>query len=874
MTMGLLRNRLSSSSRQSRNIPHSVECGDPGLSHKFFTRKHSSKIRTNDLPMEPDHLGFHSPWAFLWYFFFLIAPLAYIYIALMLLRDICEYNPEKIQQPLELYLPFVARLTKTMKSYYGCRLVDIWCIIEAVFLIYYKIKIRYLQSKDPLEACLSAAPMLDQEERKELWEHIMAVESEPSWLEEWFLDKPSIESISLYDIFDFICWSFFDGRNQEHLTTDELNDLEAFVEDLEYRTSVQLYGVIEDEDGNKALIFDSSERKDDDFLEQESTNDNGFAMNRNRTLSDTATVSVTDNIDDNMDSNMDDLDSNDETEYLSPLKFTTRYYIEGRTTSSKSGCWSSRQSVDRPRPKKLFRFRRDVDSEGPNYYFSDLYEAYKVRYDRYKNMIENADFNPVQDFRNLVTETAQQASRTAYSAEETAIKSAQNMYETIIQPGSQMDIHISAFSHATSIQLTEAWNSVKGMKERLETANFLSAKRSALRKQVRGNRAMLTRMREMSYAVNSKQMAALMRKITESYEALENIETVARNGFLSAAGKLTENALFKVQEPKRYARYSSDPILGIAASPLCTTLFLFSATEVSTRVLLKRRGFERRSIGPISYYYHPGNEYSPSSIEYDDITAQKSSKTTPVVFVHGIGVGLISYLSLIDSLMESGRPLFLPELPYVSAFRPWQSSSNVLSPAVVASTMTAMLAYHGFSEGTFAGHSYGTSWLSYVCKYARSTVAALLFLDPICFCLYHPRLTKSFVYHRPDPGSIAFIVRTDLMVNWTIQRAFPWTWIVLFLDQINVPCTVFVSDKDGLVPAEKILSYLKSNGVPLSEAATVDREFFEGEGDLKSCVWREAVHGAFTEQPEMVPNIAIACNALCKKVESRGLRKS
>ena len=337
----------------------------------------------------------------------------------------------------------------------------------------------------------------------------------------------------------------------------------------------------------------------------------------------------------------------------------------------------------------VFRFRREIEREGPNY-FSDLYEAYKVRYDKYKNMIENADFNPVQDFRNLVAETAQQAAKTAHSAEESAIKSAQNMYETIVQPGSQVDKHLSALGHATTIQLSEAWNSVKGMKERLETANFLSEKRSALLQQVRGNRAMLTRMREMSYAVNSKQMAALMRKITESYEALENIEIVAREGFLSAAGKLTDNSLFSLHaEPKRYARYSSDPILGIAASPLSMTLFLLSATEISLRILLKRRGFERRLIGPVTYYYHPGNENKSVSmdmdnVEYDDISPHKS---TPLVFIHGIGVGLITYVPLIDSLMESGRPIFLPELPYVSAFRPWQSSRNVLSPAVVASTV-------------------------------------------------------------------------------------------------------------------------------------------------------------------------------------------
>ena len=112
------------------------------------------------------------------------------------------------------------------------------------------------------------------------------------------------------------------------------------------------------------------------------------------------------------------------------------------------------------------------------------------------------------------------------------------------------------------------------------------------------------------------------------------------------------------------------------------------------------------------------------------------------------------------------------------------------------------------------------------------------------------------------------------MVNWTIQRAFPWMWIVLFLDQITVPCTIFLADKDALVPAEKVMAYLRSSGVPLSDAATADRSYFEAKGDIKSCVWKGAVHGSFTEEPDMIPDIAIACNALCEKVESREAMQS
>ncbi len=308
-------------------------------------------------------------------------------------------------------------------------------------------------------------------------------------------------------------------------------------------------------------------------------------------------------------------------------------------------------------------------------------------------MVDNTDFLPVQEICNLMAETAQQAAKTAQSAEETAIKSAQNMYETIIQPGSQIDKQLSAFSHATSIQLSEAWNSVKGMKERLETANFLSKKRESLMQQLRGNRAMLTRMREMSYAVNSKQMAALLRRITECYEALERTEVRARDAFLSATGKLTDNSLFGRQEPKRCAKYSSDPILGIRTCPLGFHLLILGATEISLRMLLKRRGFERRCLGPVTYYYHQGKDSAIIDKENTDfygLPPREPMKKIPNVFVHGIGVGLIAYVPLIDALLETGRPLLLPEIPYVSGFRPWLSPNSVLSPAVVASTVSSI----------------------------------------------------------------------------------------------------------------------------------------------------------------------------------------
>jgi pimeloyl-ACP methyl ester carboxylesterase len=284
-------------------------------------------------------------------------------------------------------------------------------------------------------------------------------------------------------------------------------------------------------------------------------------------------------------------------------------------------------------------------------------------------------------------------------------------------------------------------------------------------------------------------------------------------------------------------------------------------------------------MGPVSYYYHPGKAADDSDRMDDD---DDDNNRTPVVFVHGIGIGLISYILLIDELLESGRAIFLPEIPYVSGFRPWQSPHAVLRPAVVGSTMTAMLATHGHSSASWMGHSYGTSWLAYMVKYVPDAVASVLFLDPICFCLHWPRLTKQFVYMRPDPGTISYIIRTDVIVNWTIQRSFPWSWISLFVEQIKVPCAVFLSEKDALVPAEKVEIYLRSLKVPVQDFETAREQFLlqrqgriddsssmSSAGDsasIQCTIFRGDGHGDWTERAKFTtPVIAHAVEVLCQQ---------
>ncbi|CAB9502235.1 unknown protein [Seminavis robusta] len=248
-----------------------------------------------------------------------------------------------------------------------------------------------------------------------------------------------------------------------------------------------------------------------------------------------------------------------------------------------------------------------------------------------------------------------------------------------------------------------------------------------------------------------------------------------------------------------FGRPTADPLLGIHIAPLYVHIPAVLTTEIGTPLILWSLGFRKHRVGQMTYYYRQGTG--------------KTNETTPLVFIHGIGIGPIAYLPLLLQVLKSdnSRPLLLPEISSVTAFRPWVMPKDCLSSNEVAANMSTMLHNHGFSKATFAGHSFGTFWMSYTVKYAPHLVAGLVFLDPVCFCLYDSLLTKRTVYNPPDTSDVASLVKTDMMVNWSIQRNFSWVEANLFVEDIpeSISVAFFLSGDDTVAPSKVQEAYLR-----------------------------------------------------------------
>jgi hypothetical protein len=251
-----------SANASNSNASASTLAGSTTPIRQYFSRRRTTTSNHHILDLPVNFVGIFSPWAVFWGCVFLTVPVAYIYILLVLLREICHSFPDTIYLCIQTYVPPVARLIAAMHQSSNL-LVEVWCAIEAVFYVCLKMHIQWLQTRDPLEASLSAAPLMDLEDRRLLWQRMMdsAKDDPVTFITGWFFDQP-IGSISQYDIRDFTAWSMFEGRHQEHLTVAELEQLEDFVDEVELRNSLHLYGPAEpQEDENAQGEGDESESR-------------------------------------------------------------------------------------------------------------------------------------------------------------------------------------------------------------------------------------------------------------------------------------------------------------------------------------------------------------------------------------------------------------------------------------------------------------------------------------------------------------------------------------------------------------------------------------------------------------------------------------
>lgn len=217
-----------------------------------------------------------------------------------------------------------------------------------------------------------------------------------------------------------------------------------------------------------------------------------------------------------------------------------------------------------------------------------------------------------------------------------------------------------------------------------------------------------------------------------------------------------------------------------------------------------------------------------------------TSKTAiPVLFIHGIGIGLYPYVNFLSQLNRKYRK------PTSHIFTASQASAQLdgdigiiaieimpisfritkpmPSQEQLAGEILAILKHHGWEKVVLVTHSYGSVIATHL---LRNEVTSRIFgptllIDPVSILLHCPDVAYNFTCRKPKRANehqLYYFASMDMGVAHTLARHFFWNECILWREDIaNRITTIVLSGRDLIVDAEAVGRYLtKRNNLPVS----------------------------------------------------------
>lgn len=204
----------------------------------------------------------------------------------------------------------------------------------------------------------------------------------------------------------------------------------------------------------------------------------------------------------------------------------------------------------------------------------------------------------------------------------------------------------------------------------------------------------------------------------------------------------------------------------------------------------------------LSYWYRP----------------HRSETKQPIVFFHGIGIGLFPYVQFFLDIIKAD-----PDVG-ILAFEDLSISMRISPPPLrrteLLEALPVVLDYHGFDKFVLMGHSFGTIVQAHIlrCPELAQRVTSWLFIDPIPFLLHQPAVAYNFVYRPPKTANewqLWYFASRDPDIARALARYFFWADNILFKDDLDGRrVAVVISGCDQIVDAEELRRYLTDGDEP------------------------------------------------------------
>jgi pimeloyl-ACP methyl ester carboxylesterase len=236
----------------------------------------------------------------------------------------------------------------------------------------------------------------------------------------------------------------------------------------------------------------------------------------------------------------------------------------------------------------------------------------------------------------------------------------------------------------------------------------------------------------------------------------------------------------------------------------------------------------------------------------------RSRTKLPILFFHGIGIGLLPYVPFFCELaaQDPDVGILAVEILPISM----HITETPLVRDAMCDAITRILNAHGLRRIVLAGHSYGTAISAFLLRRqwgsvdrplpaspmqgtnhvansangrdgdSGNLIAATLLMDPIPFLLHYPAVAYNFVYREPrrsNEWQLWYFASRDADIARALSRHFFWFESVLFREDVlrsagakdgggreavsthkPMPVTVMLAGRDQIVDAPAVRAYL------------------------------------------------------------------
>eukprot|EP00656_Telonema_subtile_P033785 TRINITY_DN3769_c0_g1_i3.p1 TRINITY_DN3769_c0_g1~~TRINITY_DN3769_c0_g1_i3.p1 ORF type:complete len:417 (-),score=72.93 TRINITY_DN3769_c0_g1_i3:26-1276(-) len=184
------------------------------------------------------------------------------------------------------------------------------------------------------------------------------------------------------------------------------------------------------------------------------------------------------------------------------------------------------------------------------------------------------------------------------------------------------------------------------------------------------------------------------------------------------------------------------------AQPLALYGVLGGLGALSSSLMMWTLGFTRSTQRRVTYWVHRPAEGAPSEGE------------PPVMFIHGIGIGLLPYRPWLVHLCGQGRTVLVLEVGTVN-----YSLQDPRSPACQewVSTLAEVLLALGEVKMDLMAHSYGSVLATWLINSRPEVIRHTLLVDPITVLLQRSDVCRRFLYRPPNKSVKDRIMSTCLL---------------------------------------------------------------------------------------------------------------